>query len=148
MCIQVFCWGFDELLNSMLWIARAGHGTLWISPFSPSPCRPFYTCTSYAFFCQTEQLSNEKRAPSCLGVYIYGIYIWDCTTQLCGNYKKPLFQKSSLSHGQAWQDMLHCRVWMSQGPIWFGWKPLVKMSGPSWLKCVCFFSDEVVTLSS
>ena len=29
-------------------------------------------------------LSNEKRAPGCLG------YIGDYTTQLCGDYNKPL----------------------------------------------------------
>ena len=30
------------------------------------------------------QLSNEKRAPGCLG------YIGDYTAQLCGDYNKPL----------------------------------------------------------
>ena len=35
-------------------------------------------------FLVVAQLSNEKRAPSCLG------YIGDYTTQLYGDYNKPL----------------------------------------------------------
>ena len=154
MCIQVFCWGFDELLKSMLWIACAGHGTLWISPFWLSPCRPFYTCTSYAFFCQTEQLNNEKRANSCLGyiymyiwyiydIYIYGIVLPSYVEIIINHYFKnhpSLTGKPGRICYIAESGCLRGQFGLAGNP-WWRWVDLVA-------KMCVFFSDEVVTLPS
>jgi len=62
-----------------------------------------------------------------------------------------IIQELSLSHGQAWQDMLHCRVWSLRGQLGqlAGFKySLAFIPRWRWVYLVdyCFFSDEVVTL--
>ena len=76
-------------------------GNVWKIPKVLKKSLSFFVCNLPKFFplpiegatkCRSgrregapvRQLSNEKKSPGCLG------YVRDYTTQLCGDYKKPV----------------------------------------------------------